>query len=177
VKHGSAQAINIASNVFGYTLNLLGRYVVGRAPNFLRNLTRIETGRQSEVHDLCNSVFREEEIPRFYIPMQEPGCMSRLQAGRHIAHGLKGVKLRQEPTESLRARFQTAALNHLHGDKISFVRHPARIDPDDIRVMQSCCELCLFLELFAESRVVNAVGPQDLNRHNSLERGVPRPEN
>ena len=175
VEERAAERIHVAAEVLRFVVELLGRDVVGRAPDFTaRALFILHEDRQAEVHDLRGVRVGEEDVAGLHVAVNQPVLLRGAQPLRDLDAHVQHLRLRHAALERDEA-VERAAVHQLHGD----VEAPAiRAGGEDLHYMRMIDrrrDAGLRLELRDELLVLALVAAQELQRHVAVEARVVRP--
>ena len=134
--HGDAQGINVAPCVRKTAPGLLRRAVMDRPHDVGIDRVAGRRPRDAEVRHLRGSVRGDNDVLRFYVPVDNAIVMRSLKSGRNLQRNAHGFPDGQS-SPVLDIQLQRDALYQLHHDKVVPVFLADVEYIDDIRVRQT----------------------------------------
>ncbi len=162
------------SDLVRESANLFGCHVAGRAQDLAgarQGVLALEQLRQSEVRDLGDALFGEQDVRRFQVPMDDPaqmGIVDRSSQEFDEAGRFHGVLKRAG-----QASIQSSAGGVFEHEVSHALVFPDLEDRDQVGVLEPGRCLGLRLEARRGSRVSIGIGANDLQRHDPLEPDLP----
>ena len=171
VEHDTSERVHVRSCVELPALDLFRCAIVGGSEEEARlgGRGRAHAPRQAEVAQIDMATrLREQDVCRLHIPVDEAGCMSRIESTAHLfgdTNRLLGERIATHSQELVQARARDVA----HGEKQNAVRVAGIEDGNDVRMVERSSELGLAQEASPELVVVRELGRDDLERRLPLE--------
>ena len=167
------QRVDVGARVDGVVLEPFGRHVGDGADGAARTRQRRVVGaaRDAEVDEVGEIRRRDEDVRRFDVAMDEPGCMGGLQRCGHLLqdvdcpcgfHGADGGEF----------RLQVAPLDEPHVDVQLPVEFAEAMDRHHVWLRQARGDLCFAQEPLPERGVPGQLVRKHLERHDAVGGGV-----
>ncbi len=130
--------------------------------------------RDAEVHDLCSPIFRDANVRRLDVAVDDATLVGEREPGKDVDDDVE-LRLQRKRLSQLYQVLQIHALNELHRDEEVSIRFAEVVDADDVGVLERCGRLRLVQKALAE-----VVLPRDrlvhhLDRDVAIEDGVMGP--